>query len=531
MIGSLAAPRSASDPPPIPGGRSVPVEHPGHTLVWVRTGRARVLLKHGSEFHIADGQGIWIPAGSSGSCVVDTEPDTVVLPLWLHAHLDGGGVSEPTRFEVSPDWQDWLIQHYVLQVTPLVGRGYSQEAILDVLRRSDLPPPGSNANPGPRLRPLTMPHTAGARAVAKQLLHNPALDLSVDEWATRVLSSPRTLRRHFIADTGLTFEQWRLRCRLTAAVEFLAAGYDADQVAARTGFASRGGFRRAFQRQFGSTPHEFAKDLSVRATAGALTGRVAEGLRVNDLVSTVRGERVAAPAPDDQLPPAQTHLHANDMHVLIWTYRGSGYLDVDGQRYERPRGSATWIPANVEHVTGLRQGSISLPLGDVTTADLQLVEPIQTQFSPAWDNYLMYCSVSARSLLIPDLYDKSCILDLFAEQVAAQRAKALPMPTDLRARAAAMDYLRRVGVSGGSSAFDVPAEVHRAFREETGMTFARWRYAARMRVARDLLAGGAKPSAVARRVGYGHLPNFSAAFTRFHGLTPREYQERETDQA
>ena len=63
------------------------------------------------------------------------------------------------------------------------------------------------------------------------------------------------------------------------------------------------------------------------------------------------------------------------------------------------------------------------------------------------------------------------------------------------------------------------------------MTFARWRYAARMRVARDLLAGGAKPSAVARRVGYGHLPNFSAAFTRFHGLTPREYQERETDQA
>lgn len=60
------------------------------------------------------------------------------------------------------------------------------------------------------------------------------------------------------------------------------------------------------------------------------------------------------------------------------------------------------------------------------------------------------------------------------------------------------------------------------------MTFARWRYAVRMRIARDLLAGGAKPGAVARRVGYAHLPTFSTAFTRFHGISPRDYQEHET---
>ncbi len=63
------------------------------------------------------------------------------------------------------------------------------------------------------------------------------------------------------------------------------------------------------------------------------------------------------------------------------------------------------------------------------------------------------------------------------------------------------------------------------------MTFSRWRYAARMRIARDLLVGGAKPSAIARRVGYGHLPTFSAAFSRFHGVSPREYQERQTGSA
>lgn len=90
-----------------------------------------------------------------------------------------------------------------------------------------------------------------------------------------------------------------------------------------------------------------------------------------------------------------------------------------------------------------------------------------------------------------------------------------------------MDYLCSIG-SSGESGLAMTADIHRIFREQTGMTFPSWRYAARMRIARDQLAGGAKPSAVARRVGYAHLPTFSAAFSRFHGLSPREYQERET---
>ncbi len=99
-----------------------------------------------------------------------------------------------------------------------------------------------------------MPKDGGARAVAEELVRDPALDFTVEEWAARVLCSPRTLRRNFLADTDLTFEQWRLRCRLSAAVEFLAAGYDVDQVAARVGFASHNGFTRAFKQRFGSTP-------------------------------------------------------------------------------------------------------------------------------------------------------------------------------------------------------------------------------------------------------------------------------------
>jgi AraC-like DNA-binding protein len=521
LLSQFAA--GASDPPPIPEARADSTGRPRRTLlIWVRTGSAHVHLDDAVAFHLAAGEGAWIPADGWNHRAVVTEPGTVAFPLLPDP--DAELLSEPTKFEVPEGWQDWLIQHFNMQVTPLSGRGYSHNAIADLLRRPGMRPSIAarygNTEPSALLTPPPLPTARGARAVAEELIRDPAIDLTVEQWATRALSSPRSLRRDFRTDTGLTFEQWRLRCRMTAAIEFLTAGYDVDQVVARVGFASRNGFTRAFRQQFGLTPHEFGRGL---------TGRVAAARQADNLVRMVRSD--GTPSAPDMLPAARTPPHTNDVHVLSWMYRGSGYLDIGDHHYERERGVATWIPAEVEHVTGLRENSISLPLGDAGTDDPLLTEPLQVRFSPAWDDYLMFCSVSARSILRPDGFDPRHVLDLFSEQVATQRARSVPMPTDPRARAAAMAYLRRVGASGGSSVFDVPAEVHRAFRDETGLTFARWSYAARMRIARDLLAGGASPTAVARRVGYSHLPTFSAAFARFHGLSPREYREREAESA
>lgn len=541
-------------PPPIPGARWSPADAPVRPLLlWVRTGTAHVRLGDGPALRLTAGEGAWIPAdghagtpadgraetpadGRSGQTIT-TEPGTVAFPLCPHAGVGARGLPELTRFDVPGDWHDWLIQLFNLQVTPFSGNGYSPEAIAELLRRPGSRPPvlsGPGREPSPEgFASPAMPRARGARAVAEELMRDPALDLTVEQWASRVLSSARSLRRDFLAGTGLTFEQWRLHCRLGAAAEFLAAGYDVDQVAALVGFASRNGLTRAFKGRFGLTPREFGRKLFARPGAAGLTRRAAAARQTDDLIRMIR--ETDTPAAPDMLPPASTPSHTNDVHVLSWMYRGSGYLDIGDRRYERERGVATWIPAELEHVTGLRENSVSLPLGNASTADLHLTAPLQVRFSPAWDDYLMFCSISARSALRPDDHDPRHILGLFADQVAAQRALSVPMPTDPRARAVAMECLRRIGEPGGAQGIeaggtpdaDVRAEIHRAFRDETGMTLGRWRYAARMRVARDLLAGGAPPSAVARRTGYAHLPTFSAAFSRFHGLSPREYQERE----
>ncbi|WP_337831342.1 AraC family transcriptional regulator [Pseudonocardia sp. TMWB2A] len=471
------------------------------------------------------GEGVWIPAEGWGSRAVVTDPGTVAFPVW--ADLGAASSPEPTRFEVSRSWQDWLIQYFNLQVTPLTGQGYSPARIAALVRRSRTRPLSGDPAGGPaqgRIAPLALPNTRRAAAVAEEVLRDPACDLTVEQWAARVLCSPRTLRRDFLAGSGLTFEQWRLRCRLRAAVELLTAGCPVDQVTARVGFTSRSGLSRAFRHEIGVTPHQLRRQ--VLAERGAERGGSAPC--PDDADVPVPWGRGAVP---DPLPAVHTPPHTNNSHVLSWMYRGTGYLDIGDRRYVRRRGVATWVPADTEHTTGVRENSVSLPLGNAGTGELLLTEPLQVRFSPAWDDYLMYCSISARSILRPDDYDPRHVVELFAKQLAAQRAMSVPMPTDPVARSVALDYLRRIAVTGEPAASDVGSAIHEAFRRETGMSFSRWCYGVRMRTARDLLIGGSTPSAVARRIGYRHLPTFSAAFTRFHGMSPRTYQEREIGQS
>jgi AraC-like DNA-binding protein len=63
----------------------------------------------------------------------------------------------------------------------------------------------------------------------------------------------------------------------------------------------------------------------------------------------------------------------------------------------------------------------------------------------------------------------------------------------------------------------------RLFRNETGLSFARWRTQVRVRAAIPMLAAGATVDSVARHVGYRKTSAFIAAFRRVTGQTPGTY--------
>lgn len=511
-------------PPPIPASHTGTEWLRGlHLLLWVHTGSAHVHLESGQVHRLASGQGIWVPADSGRR--VSTDPGSLAFPYPITPDTVSAAPTEPVRFAIRDEWRDWLILHYAHLVTPITSLGYTQTTLLDVLGATESAPRSSSATQGPHDYP-PMPIAAGARTVAEELLRNPALDYTAEEWATLVACAARTLRRDFLRGTGMTFAHWRNRCRLTAACEFLAAGYDVGHAAIRAGFASRSGFTRAFREYYGTTPREYvARSPRPNGTpARRVTAARQSGMLAHLLADGGQG----VPAARRPLPVTQTAPHVNDVHVLTWMYRGTGYVRVDGKTYPRREGDAAWIPAGVEHQAGTLENSLGLPLGYLDPADVHFAEPFRAHFPSSWDTYLLHCSVSACTRLRPEGYNRRHILDVFRGQLAAQRARTAPMPRDVRARTAALQFLRRMEEPSTSALDPV---LHEVFRRETGLTFANWRQATRMRVARDLLANGAKPTSVARQVGYTQTSNFSRAFSRFHGLSPREYREQENTPA
>jgi AraC-like DNA-binding protein len=80
--------------------------------------------------------------------------------------------------------------------------------------------------------------------------------------------SERSLRRHLKAETGMTWEAYRQRCRVLSSVRLLTDG-DASisEIAAGCGFESPSAFARAFRHAMGEPPHAYRK--RVRASAGA----------------------------------------------------------------------------------------------------------------------------------------------------------------------------------------------------------------------------------------------------------------------
>jgi AraC-like DNA-binding protein len=101
---------------------------------------------------------------------------------------------------------------------------------------------------------LPLPRDPRARAVAGLLIEDPADVRGLEELGRATGASSRTLLRLFLAETGLTFSQWRAQARLQASLPYLAAGQPVSTVARRVGYGTASAFVAAFRRATGRTP-------------------------------------------------------------------------------------------------------------------------------------------------------------------------------------------------------------------------------------------------------------------------------------
>jgi AraC-like DNA-binding protein len=108
--------------------------------------------------------------------------------------------------------------------------------------------------------PLQLPWPSDERAkrMADALLASPSSAETIDALAIRAGASRRTIERIFLAETSMTFDEWRRRLRLMHGVQLLAAGQTVTNVADEAGYATASAFIAAFRRTFGTTPGRYA---------------------------------------------------------------------------------------------------------------------------------------------------------------------------------------------------------------------------------------------------------------------------------
>ncbi|GGP27951.1 AraC family transcriptional regulator [Silvimonas amylolytica] len=124
------------------------------------------------------------------------------------------------------------------------------------------------ANSRPEALGLLQPADARLIRIADTLAADLSNSRNLEDWAAWAGLSPRTLSRHWWAETGMTFAQWRQQARLLRALELIADRVPVTNIALELGYDNVSAFIEMFRRALGTTPGRYlAAETAAQATA------------------------------------------------------------------------------------------------------------------------------------------------------------------------------------------------------------------------------------------------------------------------
>jgi AraC-like DNA-binding protein len=95
--------------------------------------------------------------------------------------------------------------------------------------------------------------------VLRALQANPGDRRSLAEWARTMETTERTLSRRCQEKLGISFNEWRQRMKLVAALALLDAGEPVQQIALKLGYANASAFIAMFHRLTGTSPMQMRR--------------------------------------------------------------------------------------------------------------------------------------------------------------------------------------------------------------------------------------------------------------------------------
>ena len=109
---------------------------------------------------------------------------------------------------------------------------------------------------------LPLPRDQRLRRMTGALCAEPQLQARLADWAQRIGMSERSMTRLFLAETGLTVNQWRRQLHVLTALRQLSDGQRIQTVADALGYESAPAFVTMFRKAVGTSPRRFLAQRS-----------------------------------------------------------------------------------------------------------------------------------------------------------------------------------------------------------------------------------------------------------------------------
>ncbi len=207
--------------------------HDRHQLLYAYDGVMRIEVA-GAEWVLPPQRGVWIAKGDAHKFTARRRIDFRTI------YFDEVPIDRPTGVFTVPPLLRQLID-YIVSGGP--SQGKAVDLLLDLV--------GQTADAGLATPALSDPRL---RRVQAQVIADMSEGRSLEQIATQVGASARTLSRLFHNEVQMSFNLWRRQIRMLTALELLGEGQSVTQVAFAVGYNSSSSFSTAFSDVFGVSP-------------------------------------------------------------------------------------------------------------------------------------------------------------------------------------------------------------------------------------------------------------------------------------
>ena len=224
--------------------------HPSGQLALSTGGFVGIRLESG-YWSIPANSAIWVPPGVPHTGVLGMKGRSVFFMVGPE-HLEGFP-TEVCRIMLNP---------MTIEMILFAARGNDRNRSPEAKERLALATI-EEVRAAKRLPPHFAPLPASdlLRSIAMEFCSPEKSGWTMADWADYAGVSERTLARQVLADTGLTFRNWRLQHVLLVSISQLSRDVSVEEVSMTAGYQNTSAFISAFRQVFGCTPGEYRRML------------------------------------------------------------------------------------------------------------------------------------------------------------------------------------------------------------------------------------------------------------------------------